>query len=467
MQQSIENEIIQILALVAPHCQPPSLLEEVLPTLQRLWPDNNNNNNSSNNSTSLLSTGAALTPLQPDLLQIFLAANNNNNSTAVVPSLLLNDTWPRPARGSRVVTVLRYFYLRGLVHLQQNENNDNNNNNMAWAQRCFQTCLTIPADVVSALTVASWKKLLLLHCLEHSRQQPLGLAKLPKTTPTCVARYLNQAMQPASSTSSSGNNNNNRGTAGGADGGGGGVIFGGEPEDVMAIGGGIGGGGGTGATTTLTLVHQDELAKANACAMIATTTTATNNNHNTAQQPPAAAAVDASGVGSYAALARAFGKVDKTAFQAVLQQDAAVFFQDGNAALVQWVEQEFARRQVYHWSRVFSTISLPQLAQRTGNSVDETRRLLASMATTTTTNDVTVRGDMVHLPQLEPTGRHDDRSNNNNDAMMQDVAQLTKMIRNMDASLSTSSKFLSLLRKESPASSAPISDATMGRVEDL
>ena len=70
---------------------------------------------------------------------------------------------------------------------------------MNLAVRCFRTCLCIPSEVVSAIAVAAWKKLVLIQCLLQT-DLPVDKTKpmdLPNPTPSCVQRYMNGAVSEA------------------------------------------------------------------------------------------------------------------------------------------------------------------------------------------------------------------------------------------------------------------------------
>jgi hypothetical protein len=75
---------------------------------------------------------------------------------------LVEGFWPRPTDTVNIKTVLRYYYLRGIVHLGCGD--------YIMAHRCWWTCLAVPADACSAIMVAAWKKLALVQpLLDRSR----------------------------------------------------------------------------------------------------------------------------------------------------------------------------------------------------------------------------------------------------------------------------------------------------------
>ena len=138
------------------------------------------------------------------------------------------SSWPRPNGNSvhsvkSVQQVLRYYYLRGVVHMGCR--------NWALAVRSFWTCLSIPGpdqNVVSAVAIAAWKKLVLVQCcqadlletcvpLEHLSQSSVksvlfgtatqkmqpqkGPLATPKEMSAGMTRYLSTAAPPPGSRS--------------------------------------------------------------------------------------------------------------------------------------------------------------------------------------------------------------------------------------------------------------------------
>lgn len=77
-------------------------------------------------------------------------------------NMILHHVWPIPRNKDMISVkdVLRYYYLRGFIHTACGEIN--------LAIRCYETCLTIPADCISAIAISAWKKYILLQCLVHT-----------------------------------------------------------------------------------------------------------------------------------------------------------------------------------------------------------------------------------------------------------------------------------------------------------
>lgn len=116
---------------------------------------------------------------------------------------LIKGTWPSPTSTVNVKTVLRYYYLRGMIHLGCQD--------YVNAHRCWWACLSVPSashnnDTCSAIAIAAWKKLALVQPLLHHRTAVavaagsgagttgvLSLPHLPKSTPKALLRFLTTA----------------------------------------------------------------------------------------------------------------------------------------------------------------------------------------------------------------------------------------------------------------------------------
>jgi len=93
-------------------------------------------------------------------------------------------TWPRPNAVIDVEQVLRYYFLRALVHLGCGD--------LVLAHRCLWTCLSIPGNVCSRIMMEAWKKLVLVQCLKHRVSIPDQTVQvsLPANVPVCLVRRL-------------------------------------------------------------------------------------------------------------------------------------------------------------------------------------------------------------------------------------------------------------------------------------
>lgn len=96
---------------------------------------------------------------------------------------LVGGTWPRPDMTVNVKLVLRYYYLRGMIHLGCND--------FVMAHRCFWTCLSVPADVACKIAVEAWKKLVLVQCIMFDgNHADANQITLPRSMPTCLTRIV-------------------------------------------------------------------------------------------------------------------------------------------------------------------------------------------------------------------------------------------------------------------------------------
>jgi hypothetical protein len=94
---------------------------------------------------------------------------------------LIRGTWPRPNSTVSVKQVLRYYYLRGMIHMGCDD--------AVMAHRCFWTCLTIPAEVNSKIQIEAWRKIVLVQCLLEDSMTSTS-TRLPKVMPNAMSRLL-------------------------------------------------------------------------------------------------------------------------------------------------------------------------------------------------------------------------------------------------------------------------------------
>jgi hypothetical protein len=112
-----------------------------------------------------------LTPAHTAFLQCAVQAEEYEFAETVI-----RGTWPLPTstlkkkKGSTnanddsfphasISIILRYYYLRGIVHYGCGRDH------YSMAHRCWWTCLCIPVDIVSYIAVQAWKKLTLVQPL--------------------------------------------------------------------------------------------------------------------------------------------------------------------------------------------------------------------------------------------------------------------------------------------------------------
>lgn len=105
----------------------------------------------------------------------------------------MGDDWPLPGKGTSAELVLRYFYLRGIVHIGCD--------NFQLAVRCFWTVLSIPCDVASVIAIDAWKKMVLAKCIVLQDSVPYkSLVCTPTGASNAVSRFLVSSTSPPEST---------------------------------------------------------------------------------------------------------------------------------------------------------------------------------------------------------------------------------------------------------------------------
>lgn len=96
---------------------------------------------------------------------------------------VIADDWPRPAKGTPVELVLRYFYMRGMVHVGCDQ--------FQLAIRSFWTVLSIPSDTASVIAVDAWKKMALAKSLVLRDSLPSqSLVSPPPGASSAISRFL-------------------------------------------------------------------------------------------------------------------------------------------------------------------------------------------------------------------------------------------------------------------------------------
>jgi hypothetical protein len=347
---------------------------------------------------------------------------------------MLGNLWPRPNASVSVRQVLRYFYLRGTIHMGCN--------NWSMAVRCFWTCLSVPAEIVSAVAVAAWKKMVLVQCLIQSDQASLTSAALlatPRAAPSCLGRFL--TLGSASSIKSSlavapttvaGNNNhndndmNNNGTNNVAGGSSAGRQR--QPEQVM------------------------NMVEGNTSSEGSAMSTATGQRQH---------AYAGLGVNVYMELIHAFVKVDRQAFTKIMQEHAPLFASDGNVGIVAQCQAELIRRQVYELSRIYSVISLEQLSTMLELPVEEVQTLLLQLSIDKMWMIQMEDDGMVVFPKLGA-----EHSSVKDAQDVEELIQLTKVVQKLDVNIAASSKYHTFVRRENSAKSSEGKGGPRG-VEDL
>lgn len=130
--------------------------------------DNNITSTIATSITNFPSSSKAFPPLTPAhtaFLQCAVQAEEYEFAETVI-----RGTWPLPTSTLQkknsiddsftpISIILRYYYLRGIVHYGCGRDH------YALAHRCWWTCLSIPIDLVSTIAVQAWKKLTLVQPL--------------------------------------------------------------------------------------------------------------------------------------------------------------------------------------------------------------------------------------------------------------------------------------------------------------
>lgn len=372
-----------------------------------------------------------------------------------------NNFWPRPMGSSHshshghnvsVRQVLRYYYLRGTVHVGCQH--------YQLAVRCFWTCLSVPAETVSAVAVAAWKKMVLLQCLLQSDVPAVSLtaAQLlatPTAAPSCVGRFLTLAAAVKSSSNNNNNNNPAAAVTGGGRGRGSGIA--GNENDMYnnnnnnhAVGSSsTGRQQRQGQGQPEQVMNMVEGTSSEGSAMSSSTTGHEGQRQGHGQQTlPLTNQANGMGVHVYTELIHAFVKVDRPAFQKIMQQHGAQLVTDGNAGLVaQLCQSELVKRQVYEWSRVYAVISLEQLSGMLEMAVAEVQALLLQLSMEKKWKIQMDDDGMVVFPKLGAA----EHSSAEDAKDVEELIQLTKVVQKLDVNVASSSKYHTFVRRENTA----------------
>lgn len=399
------------MGVAASQCQPRSHIEQsgILPVLASLVP----------RSTTSDVTNLSLEPLthvHVELLQTCLYAQQYGFAEECV-----RGSWPKPTAGTTVKQVLRYYYLRGCIHINLRHWN--------WAIRCLGTCLVVPSDVVSAIAIAAWKKYVLVQCLHlgppapsdsttssssSSSSQSLSQHKSPlqlsKAVPPCLTRFLKSTETVGTSTTGS-SAASAASSAMAESEGPENPPYPQNPEDHHAD----------------TAMHMVESAEGDEA----------ESQRET--QPKRADQYKNLGVQHYTELVHAFEKRDRPTFDAIVQQHQTLFVSDGNMGLVQQCSVELTRQEVYYLSRIYAVVPLHRLATSLHLSNDNVRTLLRQLQKDLDwpieiQNDT----DMVVFPNV-PASRPKDR--NEDSVSLEQLGELTRMIQKLDIAISCHPKY--------------------------
>jgi PCI domain len=318
----------------------------------------------------------------------------------------IQHTWPTPRNRvmCRVDTVLRYYYLRGIVGMgccygtsrlaSTNRHYNKMNDAHMHAIRCFWTCLSIPsntaANAVSAVAIAAYKKLILLQALsplgilhtsmveisndrgnnskpadDRNNDNSVASVILPPDTSMSTSSYSSideiSATNPFSKPTKEMSNDLLR------------FISQAKPSESVPLStsdrypitmrSNIRGNDGMAATTHD--VHTMDTSSVSNGPEIGT--------HQSNRMYPHL------GVHGYKQLVQAFVKVDRRTFDLMVQEYQDVFMKDGNFGLIRRLSNALYYRQIYVISRTYSTIPMLRLCNEMNVSIDQLRLLLHNL----------------------------------------------------------------------------------------
>jgi hypothetical protein len=146
----------------------------------------------------------------------------------------------------------------------------------------------------------------------------------------------------------------------------------------------------------------------------------------------------------YLDLVKAFCKVDRKAFQKIVQEHETLLSNDGNTGMVAQCESELVRRQVYQLSRMYSVISLEQLSSTLELPAEQVQTLLLQLSIQKMWG-VQVEDGMVVFPRLTKGRSAEDEKD------LEDLVQLTKTLQKLDVNIAASSKYHAFVRREGSA----------------
>lgn len=405
-------------------CSPRSAVSQsgILPALAGLMASASSASNANN---SLGGVGAALaasasvpalTNAHVEFLQAAAYAEQYRYAERAV-----GDSWPLPTSPAMVNVrdVLRYYYLRGCVHLGCQ--------NLEWAVRCFCACLVVPAETASAVAIAAYKKLILARCLtlpanQGKEKQPgasalAGPLQLPKAAPSCLSRFLSSAFQAKSSPPSSSPWASLAAAA----------VFappGANPEEeheamLVANDGPQQGGDSEGPSA------------------LAASVAGRGRNRNAGNSDN-----QSLGVKAYGDFVTAFMRLEHEALDKIVQDHQPLFARDENMGLIKQCLSEFRKRQVYYYSRIYSVLSLQDLSNFLQYPVPELRGLLMQLSMEKVWSiQIDDAKGLVHFPrlvELPPAG--------NEEAQALQLMELTSMVQKLDLAVSASPKYLSIVK---------------------
>jgi hypothetical protein len=392
----------------------------------------------------------ALTKVHVEFLQTCIYAKQYRYGEGLVSGL-----WARPTGGGSsspnavsVEDVLRYYYVRGCLHI--------GTNNWAMARRCLWTCLSVPAEnLVSAIAIAAWKKLVLVQCrtllLENPSLAQNSPTRVPKAAPACFSKFLNNATAPSDPT----------GATGGA------VSTTSSQISLDAALGTASRMGGVAQTghdddNDLEAMHLIDASSDNEGPSPYGPSNSSGSSRSPPPQPAAPEDRVAAGVKAYTDLAGSYADLDQPRFLSLMAEHEGLLRRDGNLGLIQQCRDQLLRRRVIFWSKVYSAISLQDLASAVAVTAEQLNAIVWGLSVELVW-PIQVRDGIVHFPPvpiLNPTGDSSPSA-----ASMEELVQLARLAQDLDAGLAASSKYQSAASKKSGRSSTGVGSggSIMGR----
>lgn len=216
------------------------------------------------------------------------------------------------------------------------------------AIRSFWTCVTIPSDVISAITIAAWKKMVLCQCL---------LAPVTENKPQ---------------------------------------VSGGKPTPTQ-----------TKAPSILNLPGAASAPVVRFLTMASTSKKAADSSAGSSSEQQHQSQC---GIREYFELVNAFCQGDRRKYVEVKVRNAALWQADGNTGIVNRVQTDLQHRQVYQLSRIYSVMPLSQLSSELQLTTEQVQALLVQLSAKGM--DIHVETDgMVSFPSNE-IPEHDEMDHN-------------------------------------------------------
>jgi hypothetical protein len=380
-------------AVAAPADVPGSFPTEALPALLFSPGDPPPPRPMTNAATTKMGSSTSYAPLQQahvEFLQCALLAEQYRYAARMV-----EGTWPCPTSTVSVKAVLRYFYLRGLIHLGCQDYDQ--------AHRCWWTCLSIPADICSTIMVQAWKKMVLVQPLFHRHRGTIVDA--PTNYP------ISSSSRPGSAQKT------------------------GKARHSPVTTATTAGGGGTTNATSSSLP-----AAIPKCMTRLLVSAKDGHDHN---------------ILLYTRLGPAVEAGNPEVIQALIQSHEGLLKADGNYGLAQDCLRCAEEIQVWKDSQLFSVVPVAQLGQRWKVPLEQVpQRLIDSKLPCRIEEDGMVVFD-TGAGECNNDSAAGASSSSSVWMDLSDWMQLLERMQQLDANISTSSKYQSIVRQEDKGGIGP------------